>query len=130
MRYFFYKKVCAELTNESCLNVFIIAMKICDKCGYKHGSGRCCIDIYQQLGRTKGPSVAGKVFLAFVLPLLVFISSLIVTGYLLTGLMAESGGKTFIAFLVALVVTVVFVQLIRIFTKKPVDMKNEKTTRR
>ena len=110
------------------LNVFIIAMNICDKCGYRHGSGRCCINIYQQLGRTKGPSVVGVVFLAFVLPVLVFIGSLFLTGYLLTGLMTDSDKKTFIAFLVALVVTVVFVQLIRILTKKPVDMKNEKTT--
>lgn len=98
-------------------------MKICDKCGYKHASGRCCIDIYQQLGQTKGPSVLGKVFLAFVFPLLVFIGSLVGVEYLLTDFITEGGGKTFIAFLAALVVTIVFVQLIRIFTRKSISVE-------
>lgn len=98
-------------------------MKICDKCGYRHSSGRCCIDIYQQLGQTKGPSIVGKVFLAFVLPLLVFIGSLVGVEYFLTGFMAEGSGKTFIAFLAALVVTIVFVQLIRIFTRESISVE-------
>ena len=102
----------------------MIGMKLCDKCGYRHGRGYCCIDIYQQLGQTKGPSVVGKVLLAFVLPLLLFIGSLILAEYLLSAFMTEGSRKTFIAFLAALVVTFVFVQLIRIFTRKPVNTEN------
>ncbi len=103
----------------------MIGIKACDKCGYRHGRGHCCIDIYQQIGRTKGPSVTGQVLLAFVLPLLVFIGSLILAEYFLSGFMAEGGLKTFIAFLAALAVTAVIVQLIRIFTRKPLYDEND-----
>jgi uncharacterized oligopeptide transporter (OPT) family protein len=101
-------------------------MKLCENCGYRHGRGRCCIDIYQQLGRAKGPSVVGKVFLAFVLPLLVFIASLVLAGYVLSIFLAESGIGTLLAFLIAVALTIVFVQLIRIFTRKPIDTENKK----
>jgi len=100
-------------------------MKLCDKCGYRHPRGRCCIDIYQQLGQSEVPSVVGKVLLAFVLPLLVFVGSLVLAEYLLSDFMAEGGGKTFISFLAALVVTVICVQLIRIFTRKPVNTESK-----
>jgi len=103
----------------------MIGMKLCDKCGYRHGHGHCCIDIYQQLGQTKGPSVAGRVLLAFVLPLLVFIGSLVLAEYLLSALMSEGGVKTPSAFLAALAATVIFVQLIRIFTRKPINTRND-----
>jgi uncharacterized oligopeptide transporter (OPT) family protein len=103
-----------------------MSMKLCENCGYRHGRGRCCIDIYQQLGRAKGPSVVGKVFLAFVLPLLVFIASLVLAGYVLSIFLAESGIGTLLAFLIAVALTIVFVQLIRIFTRKPIDTENKK----
>jgi positive regulator of sigma E activity len=73
------------------------------------------------LGRAKGPSVVGKVLLAFLLPLLVFIGSLMLAGYLLSGYMSEGGGKTILSFSAALLVTVVLVQFIRKFTGKPVN---------
>lgn len=103
----------------------MIGMKLCDKCGYRHGGGHCCIDIYQQIGQAKGPSVMGKVLLAFVLPVFVFIGSLILAEYLLSAVITEGGWKTFIAFAASLVVTIVFVQLIRIFTRKPINIENK-----
>lgn len=103
-----------------------MTMKLCDNCGYRHGRGRCCIDIYQQLGRTKGPSVVGKVFVAFVLPLLVFIVSLVLAGYVLSIFLAESGINALLAFLIAIALTVIFVQLIRVLTRKPIDTENKK----
>ena len=103
----------------------MIGMKLCDKCGYRHSRGYCCIDIYQQLGRAKGPSVLGKVLLAFVLPLLLFICSLILVEYLLSTFTDSAGLRTFSAFLAALVVTAIFVQLIRIFTGKPVNTESK-----
>jgi hypothetical protein len=101
-----------------------MSMKLCESCGYRHGRGRCCIDIYQQLGQTKGPSVVGQVFLAFVLPLLVFIASLVLAGYLLSIFLDESGISAFFAFLIAVALTIVFVQLIRVFTRKPIDTES------
>ena len=95
-------------------------MNPCEKCGYRHGSGRCCIDIYQQLGRAKGPSVVGKALVAFVLPILVFIGSVILAEYILSAVLAEGGLKTFLSFAAAAGVTFIFVELLRIFTRKPI----------
>lgn len=67
----------------------------CTKCGYYHGRGRCCIDIYQQIGKAKGPSIVGKVLLAFGIPTIVFIAGLILAEYFLFDFMADSGLKTF-----------------------------------
>jgi hypothetical protein len=104
----------------------MMGMKLCENCGYRHSRGRCCIDIYQQLGQSKGPSIVGKVLLAFVLPLLVFIASLVLAGYLLSIFINESRTSTFYAFLIAAALTIVFVQLIRILTRKPIDTENKK----
>jgi hypothetical protein len=107
----------------------MIGTKLCDKCGYRHGRGYCCIDIYQQLGRARGPSVFGMVILAFVLPLLLFICCLVLTAYLLSAFMTSDGLRTFFAFLAALVVTLIFVQLIRICTRKPIHNENDMNKR-
>ena len=104
----------------------MIGLKHCQKCGYWHGGGRCCIDIYQQLGQTKGPSVIKVVLLAFALPLFIFIAALILVDYILSSFMTESGLRTFYAFAAAVGVTAVFVQLVRIFTRKPIDTENRK----
>jgi hypothetical protein len=103
-------------------------MKLCDKCGYRHGYGRCCIDIYQQLSRTKGPSIVGKVLLAFVLPVLVFIGCMILTDYLLSTFMTQEGAKTAIVFLASIATTITFVQLVRVFTRKPVNLESKQNS--
>jgi hypothetical protein len=102
----------------------MIGMKLCDKCGFRHGGGHCCIDIYQQLGHTKGPSVAKKVLLAFVVPLLVFTGSLILTSSLLSAWLAEGSTKSFFTFLLALAVTAVCVQFIRVLTRKRINAEH------
>jgi uncharacterized membrane protein len=101
-------------------------MKVCENCGYRRSRKNCCMDIYQRLGQTKGPSIVGKVLLAFVLPLLVFIGSLVLAGYLLSIFINESRMSALYAFLIAAVLTIVFVQLIRILTRKPIDAENKK----
>jgi hypothetical protein len=101
-------------------------MKICENCGFRHSHKNCCMDVYQRLGRTKGPSVVGKVFLAFVLPLLVFIASLVLAGYLLSIFINESRGSALYAFLIASALTIIVVRLIRILTRKPIDTENKK----
>jgi len=102
----------------------MIGLNICNKCGFRHGGGHCCIDIYQQLGHTRGPSVVKKVLLAFVVPLLVFTGSLILTGGLLSAWLSEGSMKSFITFLIALAVTAACVQLIRIFTREEIKTKD------
>jgi len=103
----------------------MLGLKICDKCGNRHGRGRRCIDIYQQVGQTKGPPVVGKVLLAFVLPLLVFIVSLVLASYFLSNFVAGDKRNALSSFLAALAVTVVFVQLIRVFTRKPITTEDD-----
>jgi ABC-type Fe3+-siderophore transport system permease subunit len=104
----------------------MIGMKICEKCGYHHRNGRCCIDIYQQLGRTKGPSIVGKVLIAFVLPVFAFIGFMVLMDYLLSTFMSRGGIKTVIVFLASIAATAVFVQLVRIFTRKPVNTESKR----
>jgi hypothetical protein len=48
--------------------------KLCQDCNQKHD----CQELYQQLGHAKGPSVALKAVIAFLLPLAVFIGTLAV----------------------------------------------------
>ena len=100
-------------------------INLCEKCGYRHGSGRCCIDIYQQIGQTKGPSIVGKVLLAFGTPIMVFVGVLTLAEYFLFASMTDGGLKTFVTFLTALIVTILTVQLIRIFTRKPINPENK-----
>ena len=100
-------------------------MKLCDKCGYCHGYGRCCINIYQQLGQTKGSSIAGEVLLAFILPAFVFIGFMNLIDYLLPTFMAHGGIKTATVFFASIAATMVSVQLVRIFTRKPVDTESK-----
>ena len=95
-----------------------MGMKVCENCGYRHSRENCCMDIYQRLGRTKGPSVISKVLLAFVLPLLIFIISLILAGYILSIFKIEDYTKTLSSFLAALAAAVAFVLLIRAFSKQ------------
>jgi chromate transport protein ChrA len=94
------------------------SMKVCENCGFQDGRKNCCMDIYQRLGRTKGPSVISKVLLAFVLPLLIFIISLILASYILSIFKIEDYTKTLFSFLAALAAVVVFMLLIWEFRKQ------------
>ena len=49
-----------------------------------------CRQVYRQLGDVEGPSVAAKVLLAFLLPLVVFIVALAVFERMLAGVIANS----------------------------------------
>jgi hypothetical protein len=95
-----------------------MSVKLCENCGYRHSRENCCVDIYQRLGQTKGPSVVSKVLLAFFLPLLMFIISLVLASYILSIFEIEDYTNTVSSFLTALAVTVLFVLLIRVFNRK------------
>ena len=96
----------------------MMSVKLCENCDYRHSRGNCCMDIYQRLGQTKGPSVVSKVLLAFLLPLLMFITSLVLASYILSIFKIEDYMKTLSSFLTALAVTFIFVLLIRVFNRK------------
>jgi len=103
-------------------------MKLCEKCGNQNNNGHCYMDIYNELGQTKGPSVTGNVLLVFGMPALIFIGSMVLSEYLLSAYIPEGNLKTIFTFLSALVITFVFVRLILIKnTKKNVHKSTTET---
>jgi hypothetical protein len=81
----------------------------CSGCGQKE----TCRGAYERIGSASGPNVAWKVIVAFVLPIGVFVLTLAGATKLLTG---HFGDKllTLLSFLLALVVTILFVCVIRV----------------
>ena len=72
--------------------------EFCHTCKQKNDCG----NVYEQLGRREGPSVAVRVVLAFLLPLVVFILSLAVFERILAGAIGEKHVLTGISLLLAL----------------------------
>lgn len=68
--------------------------------------------MYEKLGNAKGPSVLGKVFLAFLVPIFVFIATLAVVNEVFKDRLSETQ-LTLTGFVSALLVTLVAVFTIR-----------------
>ncbi|MDI6449577.1 hypothetical protein [Anaerobaca lacustris] len=73
----------------------------CDGCRQAHN----CAAVYERLGRAGGPSVALKAMVAFALPIAAFAIVLATFEHLLANAVAERS-RTFVAFVVALALTV------------------------
>jgi uncharacterized membrane protein len=89
-------------------------LKSCHECEQKHK----CQEIYQQLGKSEGPSVALKSVVAFLLPLLVFIVSLAVFERILAGTTDIKGLRIALDFLLALLVTLITMLIIKAISKR------------
>ncbi|MDD5063219.1 MAG: SoxR reducing system RseC family protein [Phycisphaerae bacterium] len=89
-------------------------LKPCQECDQKHK----CQDIYQQLGKAKGPSVVFKAVVAFLLPLLIFIVSLAAFERILAGTTDLKSLRTALDFLLALSVTLVAILIIKAISKR------------
>ncbi|MHC4552946.1 MAG: SoxR reducing system RseC family protein [Planctomycetota bacterium] len=68
--------------------------------------------MYEKIGKVKGPSVLGKVFLAFITPIFVFIAALAAATVLLQDRLEEQS-LTLVSFLLATAVTLIVVFVIR-----------------
>jgi hypothetical protein len=75
--------------------------KICQDCSHQQK----CQEIYEKLGNIRGPSVAFKAVVAFLLPILVFIASLAVFDAIL--------GRAGLSFVLALSVTFALILIIK-----------------
>lgn len=75
--------------------------KFCQECNQRHN----CREVYRQLGKAEGSSVAFKVVVAFLLPLVVFIAALAVSEKILAGIINSKKAQTVLSFLLALAVT-------------------------
>jgi len=80
--------------------------KFCQSCNQKHD----CREVYQELSDTKGPSVALKAVVAFLLPILVFIACLAAFEAILA--------KTGLSFLLALSVSFALILIIKAINRQ------------
>ena len=86
--------------------------KNCSDCVHSND----CKTAYEQLGKFTGPSVAIKAFVAFLLPIGVFIASLALFGRIFESIVEKRIPLTALSFLCALGVTLAFVFLLRCVT--------------
>ena len=69
--------------------------------------------MYEAAGRQKGPSVTLRVIVVFLLPLLVFIGSLVIADKVLADFVPAKELLTFLSFLVAMSATLVWIVVIK-----------------
>jgi uncharacterized membrane protein len=92
----------------------MVQEKFCEGCDQNNK----CREIYRKLGNVKGPSIALKVIVAFLLPLVVFIVSLAVFERVFANSIGTEGLRTAISLLAAFVVTFVFILIIKVIVKR------------
>lgn len=80
----------------------------CSGCSHEDS----CRLMYEKIGKVKGPSVLGKVFLAFLTPIFVFIASLAGATALFKNRLEEQS-LTLVSFLLAIAVTLIVIFAIR-----------------
>lgn len=79
--------------------------KNCQLCGQR----QTCRQAYQKLGDWQGPSVVSKVVVVFLLPMAVFIATLIIAEAIMAKTAVAEGLATIISFISAITITFVFV---------------------
>lgn len=84
--------------------------KLCQNCPQSND----CQRVYQVLGNTKGPSIAGAALCAFVVPVLVFAVSMGIFDRLLSGRVEGDGLRTAVSFSFALAATLAAILLLRL----------------
>jgi hypothetical protein len=91
----------------------MVPTESCHGCSQAHD----CQKIYEQLGHTGGPSITGKVFIAFALPMILFVATLAGFGRLLRGRLDVSW-QTPVAFVLAVSTTVGLMRLVSLTIKR------------
>lgn len=92
----------------------MIEQEFCDNCNQKHK----CSSIYHQLGNSNGPSVAVKVVIAFLLPLVVFIISLAIFEEIFAKTISSKPLQTILSMISALLVTFSCILITRVINKR------------
>jgi len=70
------------------------------------------------MGNTKGPSIVNKVIVAFLLPLVVFITSLATFERIFAGATSVEQAQTAVSFLLALLTTFVCILITRVINRQ------------
>lgn len=89
-------------------------LKSCQECDQRHQ----CQEIYKQLGKAKGPSVAFKAIVAFLLPILIFIVTLAIFEKILAETIDIKELRIALAFLLALSVTLAMILIIKVINRQ------------
>jgi predicted permease len=87
--------------------------EICGKCSQRNG----CKQAYQQMADYKGPSVLGKVIVAFAVPLLSFVLAVAVFQELTAGL-ASKTAATISSLVLAVGTTAIVIAIIQVVNRK------------
>lgn len=87
---------------------------ICGKCSQSDS----CKEAYQRIADNKGPSVLGKVLIAFAIPLLSFVVAVAVFQQLTDRLMPSRWGATVLSFVLAVGTTVLVVAVTRVVNRR------------
>ncbi len=88
--------------------------EICHDCERMHD----CKEVFLQMGGNGGPSIAVKVVIVFLLPILVFIISLVIFEEILAGVISNQRVQTVLSLLPALLVTFIFIIIVRMINKR------------
>lgn len=83
--------------------------QLCQNCGQR----QTCQAVYEAMSGQKGPSVTLRVVVVFLLPMLVFIGSLVAGERLLAGLVTARGVQTLLSFFAATFVTLVWIWVVK-----------------
>ena len=88
--------------------------KDCQGCGQKHN----CQTVYQKMGEAKGASVVSEVVKGFLLPLVIFVASLIAFKKISDGMINTKPLQTVACFIAALLVTSVSILIISLINAR------------
>ncbi len=88
--------------------------EICGKCSQRNG----CKQVYQQIADNKGPSVLGKVMIAFAVPLLSFVLAVVVFSELTAKIMPSGRSATALSFFLSIVMTVLIVSVMQVANRR------------
>ena len=74
--------------------------------------------MYEQLGKIEGPSIVKKVVLAFLLPLVVFVASLVVFERIFSAVLTAGQARSALSLASALLLTFVCILLTRVIDRQ------------
>ena len=92
----------------------MIQQNSCEKCDHTDQ----CRQVYQRLGKAQGASIASRVVVAFLVPMVVFIAALAVFERIFAGIIETKQLQTIVSLLLALPVTAAVVLLVKLMEKR------------
>jgi hypothetical protein len=87
--------------------------------------GSCfgCAEIYRLLGQSKGPPVALNVIIAFLAPLVIFITAAVVAEKIFGSRISSGPLKILVVFLTAFLAAAVYIVIVRLIVKRSVKSR-------